>query len=56
LTPPTDERPFFFNQLPLFDPWRSIMLALQQRGAGVATGNLSAMLTLISLFAMSLLA
>ena len=56
LTPPTDERPFFFNQLPLFDPWRSMTLALHQRGTGVASGNISAMLTLISVFAMSLLA
>ena len=56
LTPPTDERPFFFNQLPLFDPWRTITLALHQRGTGVATGNISAMFTLISVFAMSLLA
>jgi len=56
LTPPTDERPFFFNQLPLFDPWRSITLALRLRGTGVASGNITAMLTLSSLFGMSLLA
>lgn len=55
LTPPTDERPFFFNQLPLFDPWRVIELAQRNRSVGAASGNIAATATLLLLFLMSLL-
>ena len=56
LTPPTDERPFFFNQLPLFHPWSAIEEALRSRGTGgVATGNTIATVTLVILFLCSLL-
>jgi hypothetical protein len=53
LTPPTDERPFFFNQLPLFDPLRTIQLAVVADNAGVVSGNLAATATLLILFAVS---
>jgi hypothetical protein len=59
LTPPTDDRPFFFNQLPLDQPVKT--LALTKRillsGAsapGVVTGNLAATGTLLLLFLVSL--
>ena len=55
LTPSTDERPFFFNQLPLFDPWRAIEVGLRKRGIGVTSGSTSATTTLILLFLISLL-
>jgi hypothetical protein len=56
LTPPTDERPFFFNQLPLFRPWRAIEQAVHSQGTGgVIAGNVTATLTLIILFLASLL-
>jgi len=55
LTPSTDERPFFFNQLPLFDPWRAIEVGLRKRGTGVTSGSTSATTTLILLFLISLL-
>jgi len=56
LTPPTDERPFFFNQLPLFHPWSAIQEAVRSRGTGgVVSGNTTATATLIILFLCSLL-
>jgi hypothetical protein len=55
LTPSTDERPFFFNQLPLFDPLRAIEEGLRKRGTGVTSGSTTATITLILLFLMSLL-
>jgi hypothetical protein len=55
LTPPTDERPFFFNQLPLADPWRTLQIALNIRSAGVLSGNITATFTLVALFLASLL-
>ena len=60
LTPPTDERPFFFNQLPLHDPVQALrigweMLDNERVENGVVYGNLVATLTLITLFALSLL-
>lgn len=55
LTPPTDERPFFFNQLPLSDPWRTLQMALNIRDAGVLSGNITATFTLVALFLASLL-
>jgi hypothetical protein len=55
LTPTTDGRPFFFNQLPLSSPGR--MLALLRRGLteGVVYGNISAAKVLLELTVMSLL-
>jgi hypothetical protein len=55
LTPSTDERPFFFNQLPLFNPWRAIEEGLRKRGTGVTSGSTTATTTLVLLFLMSLL-
>jgi hypothetical protein len=42
LSPPTDERPFFFNQLPLYSPGKTIALALAGPEQGVDAGNLAA--------------
>jgi SAM-dependent methyltransferase len=56
LTPSTDERPFFFNQLPLDNPWKTVNLAvamLAEGKKGVASGNLFATATLVLLFAVS---
>ncbi len=53
-TPATDERPFFFNQLPLRDPGRMIRLSLLGRQGPVIEGNLRATLTLLVLFLISL--
>lgn len=55
LTPATDERPFFFNEVPLYSPWRTIELVLQNRSMGVDTGNIAATATLVELFVMSVL-
>jgi hypothetical protein len=53
LTPPTDDRPFFFNQLPLQRPGQVMTWARQQvsQGSpeGIASGNLAATLTLLTL-------
>ena len=46
-----DDRPFFFNQLDLFDP-NAIKLALD-RGNGVLRGNLQAMATLLTIVLLS---
>jgi len=53
LSPPTDDRPFFFNQLPLFNVGKVIMLAFSGRTAGVGYGNLFATATLVMLFVIS---
>jgi hypothetical protein len=53
LTPSTDERPFFFNQLPLYHPFKTLRVALTQVGTGVTSGNLLATATLVILFAVS---
>jgi spermidine synthase len=53
LTPSTDDRPFFFNQLPLYDPIRTIRLAFVTGEAGVVSGNLFATATLLILFLIS---
>jgi spermidine synthase len=55
LTPPTDERPFFFNQLPLSRPLQALVfargaLAATSEGGGVRRGNLVATVTLLVLF------
>jgi hypothetical protein len=55
LSPPTDERPFFFNTLPLFSPWRVFNLARHSEFASAVGGNIWATLTLLFLFLFSLL-
>ena len=60
LTPPTDDRPFFFNQLPLFRPLQAIalaqaVLATGPDGGGIRQGNLVATITLLVLFFISLM-
>jgi hypothetical protein len=60
LTPPTDDRPFFFNQLPLTRPFQALtytnmMLARGPQGGGVRQGNLVATITLLVLFFISLM-
>jgi hypothetical protein len=54
LTPPTDDRPFFFNQLPLHRAARVVALAVAGRASGVGRGNLFATVTLVVLFVISL--
>ena len=55
LTPTTDERPFFFNQLPLYNLGKFFDEALPGLKQGVAQGNLRATLTLVVLIGLSLL-
>jgi hypothetical protein len=53
LTPPTDDRPFFFNMLPFHSPGQVYRIAVQAQGGrvgGVAQGNLLATATLLILF------
>jgi hypothetical protein len=52
LTPSSDERPFFFNQLPLSDPQKMLHLTSVRSGA-VVTGNFAATDTLVLLFVLS---
>jgi hypothetical protein len=52
LTPSSDERPFFFNQLPLGDPKR-MLAALRNHSGAVVYGNLAATGTLLLLFGLS---
>lgn len=47
VTPPTDNRPFFFNLLRLTRPWE--ILSYMGRPSGVVTGNLMATLTLLAI-------
>jgi SAM-dependent methyltransferase len=56
LSPPTDERPFFFNQLPLGNPARMLhaVRGLRNRESGVMVGNLLAVTTLAIIAAVSL--
>ncbi|UCH73486.1 MAG: hypothetical protein JSU82_14235 [Rhodospirillales bacterium] len=54
LTPPTDERPFFFNQLPLHNVFKFAAVAASVRPHGVTAGNLFATGTLMMLFFISL--
>ncbi|MDP8225082.1 MAG: hypothetical protein P9L99_17105 [Candidatus Lernaella stagnicola] len=51
LTPPTDDRPFFFNLLRLTRPWK--IMEYWGRPSGVVTGNLLATLTLLSILLVS---
>jgi hypothetical protein len=46
LTPPTDDRPFFFNQLPFTRPLSAFRY---MRLAGVAAGNFAATITLLTI-------
>jgi hypothetical protein len=59
LTPPTDDRPFFFNQLPLYHPIQALVFAIHDAGSavhgGIREGNLVATATLIMLFLISLI-
>jgi len=60
LTPPTDTRPFFFNQLPLSRPLQAFAFARQalatgSAGGGVRRGNLVATVTLLILFIIALM-
>ncbi len=55
LTPTTDERPFFFNQLPLYNLGKFFGETLPGLKQGVAQGNLRATLTLVMLVGLSLL-
>lgn len=55
LTPPTDERPFFFNQLPLHNLGKLFRETLPGLHQGVALGNLRATTTLVMLIGLSLL-
>jgi spermidine synthase len=55
LTPAYDDRPFFFNQLPLTSLFRMFRMASAPGEAGVARGNLAATSTLAMLFIISLL-
>jgi len=59
LTPPSDERPFFFNQLPLSRPDHLLQLTTKYlrdaESRGVIQGNLVATATLAFLFLVSLL-
>ena len=60
LTPPTDGRPFFFNQLPLSRPLQAFafaggVLAATAEGGGVRRGNLVATVTLLILFVIALM-
>lgn len=58
LTPATDDRPFFFNQLPMNKPLWAIYVATSLIGSGgvggVRAGNLVATATLLILFLVSL--
>jgi hypothetical protein len=51
LTPPTDDRPFFFNLLPLTRPFGAVRALGQHRG--VIAGNVVATLTLLTILAIS---
>src|SRR5262249_32606877 len=51
VSPPTDARPFFFNQLRFTDPLA--MMEASRASAGVLSGNLAATLTLAIIIALS---
>lgn len=53
VSPPTDARPFFFNQLRMTDP--RAMIAAVDAADGVIKGNLAATLTLLIIVLLSLL-
>src|SRR6516164_1891519 len=51
LSPPTDDRPFFFNQLRITDP--ASMLRAMQADSGIIKGNLGATIVLLIIIALS---
>jgi len=51
VSPPTDDRPFFFNQLRITDP--ASMLRAMQADSGVIKGNLGATIVLLIIIALS---
>jgi hypothetical protein len=53
VSPPTDNRPFFFNQLLITDP--QAMLRAMQARSGVISGNLDATMTLLIIVLLSLI-
>jgi hypothetical protein len=53
VSPPTDERPFFFNQLRITDPLA--MIEALNATSGVIKGNLAATLTLVIIILLSLI-
>ena len=53
LTPPTDNRPFFFNQLPVNKPAFAFRLYAKARGQGVLSGNIVATVTLMVVLCVS---
>jgi hypothetical protein len=53
VSPPTDERPFFFNQLRFTDP--HAMVEALRATSGVLKGNLAATLTLVIIILLSLI-
>ena len=55
LTPPTDDNPFFFNQLRLSSPLKTLRTARSFSTWGVTKGNLFATITLAILFLISAL-
>jgi spermidine synthase len=55
LTPAVDDRPFFFNQLPLHKIFQAVQLIQFGQGPSVRNGNLMATLTLFILFLIALL-
>jgi hypothetical protein len=52
VSPPTDDRPFFFNQLRITD--RQAILRAFESGSGVISGNLAATATLLVIMLLSL--
>jgi hypothetical protein len=54
LTPPTDDRPFFFNQLRMDRPLKAFDFMFKQN-SGVVAGNLSASLTMVAIIVLSFL-
>lgn len=55
LKPPTDDRPFFFNQLPFYQPGKVLRLLTHKIPGGVMYGNLMAALTLMIILIVSFL-
>lgn len=55
LSPPTDDRPFFFNQVPFNKPLQIWRLLTTPRERGIVTGNLMAAGTLIVILLVSTL-
>ncbi len=55
ISPPTDERPFFGNQLPLYNPLKILEIAIRKwHQVGVNAGTVHATATLVLLFSVSL--